>query len=607
MIRISLVLACSLALNSFADDWPQWRGPNRDAKSAETGLLKEWPEAGPKVIWRIENVGVGYSSVSVSDGKIYTMGDLEGVEHIIALDEKTGKQLWAVQPAPVADKLNAKVDEQFEKFDQDSDGSLSEKESLEGLGEQFLKSDSTNESADAAAVAKTRAQNFIATFDKNDDAKLGPDEIPRQLGREAARIDAASGGRKEINSIAEARAAATIKALDEDADNQVSKKEARNGVVDGYFSKADTPIDGGKKGDEQLTAEELQTYFSKAEKGKDGDITTKELTQFFERNHPGQDGILAKADLKRSIGGYRNGQGDGPRGTPTVSGDTIFTEGGNGDVTALASATGSTLWHVNLVENFGGKRPGWGYSESPLLLDGSLIVTPGGPNGTVLALNSSNGTSNWQSSGLTQTAHYASPIVTEIAGKKQIVQFGRESMFGVAADGGDLLWQYSDAANGTANCATAIVDGDLVLASSAYGTGGGVAKISAKGDAQNAEPVWFEKSFANHHGGLVKVGDHVYGFGGNSLFCVNFKTGEIAWQEKSVGKGSLIYADGLLYCQGERHQIALVEANPEKYVEKGIFKIEEQGRPSWAHPVIANGVLYIRDQHTLTAYDVSAR
>ena len=129
MIRISLVLACSFALNSFADDWPQWRGPNRDAKSAETGLLKEWPEAGPKVIWRIENVGVGYSSVSVSDGKIYTMGDLEGVEHIIALDEKTGKQLWAVQPAPVADKLNAKVDEQFAKFDQDSDGSLSEKRS----------------------------------------------------------------------------------------------------------------------------------------------------------------------------------------------------------------------------------------------------------------------------------------------------------------------------------------------------------------------------------------------------------------------------------------------------------------------------------------------
>ncbi len=601
------VVAVFFSLNVFADDWPQWRGPNRDAKSAETGLLKEWPENGPEVLWRVETVGVGYSSPSVANGKIYTMGDLEGVEHIIALDEKTGELLWAVQPAPVAAKLDGKVDEQFAKYDKDGSGDLSEKEAIDGMGGRFLESDSPNAEGDPAVIAATRAKGFIGLFDKNADGQLGPDEIPGQLGREAGRFDLPSGGRREVNSIAEARTAMTIKVLDSDGDGAISNKEARGTSVQGYFSKADVAADGEKKGDGQITAEELQDYFAKAEKGKDGVITTEEASQFFEKNYPGRDGILTKADLKRSIGGYRNGQGDGPRGTPTVDGDVIYTEGGNGDVTCLASATGSTLWHVNMVEDFGGKRPGWGYSESPLVIGNSVIVTPGGSNGTVLALDKSNGKPVWQSSGVTQSAHYASPIVVEISGQKQIVQFGRESMFGVKADGGDLLWQYDGAANGTANCATAIVDGNHVLASSAYGTGGGLAKISADGAAQKADQVWFEKSFANHHGGLVKVGDYVYGFGSNSLFCVNFLTGEIAWQEKSVGKGSLMYADGMLYCLGERHEVALVEANPKEYVEKGRFKIEDHGRPSWAHPVVANGVFYIRDQHTLTAYDVAAK
>ncbi len=178
-------------------------------------------------------------------------------------------------------------------------------------------------------------------------------------------------------------------------------------------------------------------------------------------------------------------------------------------------------------------------------------------------------------------------------------------MYGVSAKDGKELWSYKGAANGTANCTTPIVFGDFVLASSAYGTGSGLVKVSKSNEGQTSEEVYFQKKLANHHGGLVKLGDYVYGFG-SGLLCMNAMTGEIVWQARSVGKGSLVFADGMLYCLGERHEVALVEATPEEYREKGRFKIANFGRPAWAHPVVANGKLFIRNMQNLTAYDVSA-
>ena len=143
-----------------------------------------------------------------------------------------------------------------------------------------------------------------------------------------------------------------------------------------------------------------------------------------------------------------------------------------------------------------------------------------------------------------------------------------------------------------------------MFAASAYGTGGGLAKIVNSGDAQTAEEVYFEKKMAIHHGGIVKIGDYMYTNGGGTLICIHFLTGEIAWQDRSVGKGSLTAADGMLYVLGERQKLALVEATPKEYREHGQIELESHGRPSWAHPVVTGGVMYIRDQHTLTAYKV---
>ncbi|MEO8498899.1 MAG: PQQ-binding-like beta-propeller repeat protein, partial [Planctomycetota bacterium] len=183
-------------------------------------------------------------------------------------------------------------------------------------------------------------------------------------------------------------------------------------------------------------------------------------------------------------------------------------------------------------------------------------------------------------------------------------QFARESVFGVDAKTGEPLWKYSAANNPTANCFAPIVYDDHVFVSSGYGTGTGVVKIKTDGGKQSAEEVYFLKKLQSHHGGAVRIGDYVYSNGGGALMCIDYLTGDVAWEARSVGKGSLVAADGMLYVLSEGHQVALAEANPEKYVEHGRFKIESHGRPSWAHPVVAGGRLYLRDQGALTAYNV---
>jgi outer membrane protein assembly factor BamB len=186
------------------------------------------------------------------------------------------------------------------------------------------------------------------------------------------------------------------------------------------------------------------------------------------------------------------------------------------------------------------------------------------------------------------------------------VQFANQSVFGVTLDEGKLLWRYTAPANGTANCCDPIIDGDYVFAGSSYGTGGGLAKIVPSGSLQAAEEVYFEKKMQCHHGGIVKVGDYLYTAASGTLICMHFQSGKIEWQHRGAGKGALTVADGMLYVLGEGHELVLAEATPEAYREHGRFKIAEHGRSAWAHPVVADGRLYIRDQESLTVYDVKA-
>ena len=589
-------------VSAGADDWPQWRGPNRDGIGQETGLLREWPKDGPKVVWQVDSVGVGYSSMSLKDGRLFTQGDLDGVEHVVALNAADGKTLWSVQPAPVLSLLAERLANEMKGLDRNKDGEIDEFEALSRFGWEFTKFDRPAP-GDAEARAKTRAVAIFSKLDQDGDGRLSFAEAGNLLRDYFERADS-EDKQADAAKLAETRTAELLKQFDKDADGKVSRQEARGSELDRHFGRIDQRDPATNKADEQLTAEEIDAFFAKQQPGRDGAITKDELIDFYAQARPAGDGKLTLEELRGPFGGYRNGMGDGPRGTPSVDGDRVYAEGGNGDVTCLDAATGKTVWHVNLSRDFGGGMPGWGYSESPLIVDGLVVVTPGGKNGTLVALNKTNGEVVWTSGEVTEGAHYSSPLVAEIGGVRQIVQFARESVFGVSIKDGKFLWKYTKPANGTANCCQPIVDQDHVFASSSYGTGGGLAKITASGDKFSAEEVYFEKKMDCHHGGIVKIGPWMYSNSGGPLICMDFLTGKIQWQNRSVGKGSLIAADGLLYVFSENHEVALVDISPGEYTERGRFKIPSHGRSSWAHPIIADGRLYLRDQESLTAYDV---
>ena len=402
-------VASALAVvgSSSAADWPQWQGPDRTAVSKETGLLKSWPKGGPPLLWTAKGIGGGYCTPSVTGGKVFGMGFRGGEEVVWALDEATGKEVWA---AKIAD-------------------------SAKGFG------------------------------------------------------------------------------------------------------------------------------------------------------YP-----------------------EGSRGTPTVDGGRVYAEGVDGDLVCLDAAGGQEVWHKNLKKDFGGDRPGWGYCESPLIDGEKLICTPGGKN-TMVALNKSTGEEVWKAAvPKGNGAHYASAVAAEIGGRRQYVQFLSGGVVGVAAADGKVLWRYDAPANGTANCSTPVVKGEYVFAASAYGNGGGLAHIVAAGDAAEAKQVYFDKDMQNHHGGMVLVDGYLYGEGGGRLRCLNFDTGEVAWESPKPGKGSVTYADGHLIYQNEGGPVVLVEATPKQYVEKGRFVPPDRSKHNaWPHPVIANGKMYVRDQGVLLCYDVKEK
>lgn len=405
----SLVVALSLSFAEFkpeqSGDWPAWRGADRSGLSAETGLLDQWPEGGPKVLWTVTGMGAGFATPSVAGDRIFLMGDREGQEWVIALDRnQQGKEVWSTATGPVR----------------------------------------------------------------------------------------ANGG------------------------------------------------------------------------------------------------------------GY-----PGPRSTPTVDGDVLYSLGLNGDLVCLETASGEVVWKQDLRSaEFGGQVGGWGYCES-VLVDGPWVVcTPGGSQATMMALDKKTGQPVWKAN-FGDNAHYSSIVKAEIAGRKQYVQLMQSAVVGVDAANGKLLWKYNRCCNGTANCSTPVVQGDTVFAASGYGTGGGLVRIVRQGDEFQAEEVYFTKEMKNHHGGMLVLDGYLYGSDEGVPTCLNVATGKVAWRNRSPGKSSLTYADGNLFLRSEGGLVSLVKATPQGFEMSGQFEEKEtSGAPTWPHPVVAGGRLYLRDQDKLACYDV---
>ena len=308
----------------------------------------------------------------------------------------------------------------------------------------------------------------------------------------------------------------------------------------------------------------------------------------------------------------KNGWGDGPRGTPTVHQGNVYALSGRGTLMAASAKDGKTVWKKTM-EELGGKVPGWGFTESPLVENGLVYCTPGGSKGALAALDAKTGAVKWQSQDFTvPESHYSSIVPADINGVRQLVQLTEKALVGIDAKTGKLLWK-TDYPGRTAVIPTPIVKGNKVYATAAYETG--VSKLVEIDPQNKVKEIYSNKSLVNHHGGVVLVQDHVYGFSesSRSWVCQVFATGEQAWSDKSLGKGAVTYAGGRLYCLAEEKGIVvLAEASPQAWKEHGRFNLEaksEQRSPRgkiWTHPVIANGRLYLRDQELLSCYDVSA-
>ena len=406
-VFVTAALALSLPAvvsNLTLDDWPQWRGKNRDGVSVEKGLMKTWPQGGPALAWTAKGAGDGYSSFSVVGGKVYTLGARSGTEYVMAFDEATGKKLWEV----------------------------------------------------------------------------------------------ANGAR------------------------------------------------------------------------------------------------------------FSNDRGDGPRATPTINGGTVYAYGASGDLSALDAATGKSIWKINVLQKFGGGNITWGLSESPLVLADRILVNAGGPKATIVAVSRKDGSVLWRTSE-SDEAGYSSGVAHEFGGVPQAIFFTANRGLAVDSRDGRMLWSYARVSNRTANIATPIARGNKVFFSSDYGTGAGLVELTAAGKDISAKEVYFTREMRNHHSSSVLIGDHLYGFSSAILMAMKFDTGEVAWRDRSVGKGSVVFADDRLYLFSETGVVGLAAADPTGYHEHGRFQIKTGSLPTWSHPVVANGKLFIRDQDTIYAYDVKAR
>ncbi len=312
-----------------------------------------------------------------------------------------------------------------------------------------------------------------------------------------------------------------------------------------------------------------------------------------------------------------------PNCTPTTDGDRVYGLSRNGELACLKASDGKLVWKTSFANDFGGKEPIWGFSESPLVDGDWLIASPGSDDAFIVAFHKSTGEVQWKAKleGADKFrghggAGYSSPVICNAAGVKQYVTLTGKGLVSVDAKTGKILWLYDRISNGTANIPTPIVDGNLILTSSGYDDGGtALLEIVKKGKEVGWKERYYFKSneLQNHHGGMILHKGHVYmGHGHNNGFpvCFDFKTGKTAWKPgrgPGTQSAAVALADGHLYFRYQDATMALIEASPQSYRLKGKFKIAVKNGESWSHPVVVGGKLYLRDQDDLVVYDVAVK
>jgi outer membrane protein assembly factor BamB len=548
----ALFASTLLAASAATFDWPQWQGPDRTAISAETGLLREWPADGPPLKWRIEKLGGGYGAPAISGGRIYGMSRRGDQEVVWALSETDGKELWAT---PIGTPP-------------------------EGGMQQGIEGPGCTPTVDGERMYVLGYAGDLACLNTADGKVVWKRSLTKDFGghipvwryNESPLVDGdklicTPGGND-----------ATLIAL-----NKLTGEVVWKSVLPGHTDDS--------KGPEMMAATPLLVAL---DKNGDKEIPATEIDA--------ASGVLVGLD-KNSDGKLEEQE----------------LRGGE------ARGGGNNRWN---------RRRGGSFMQSlkiyaGLDVDRNGTIDPAEITGAAAALRKldANGDGKLVESEVGQAfqdpkrsgAGYASAITIEFEGVKQYVQLTAHALVGVAASDGKLLWRYDKPANRMGiNCSSPIYSDGTVFAASAYGNGGGLAKLGKEGDTGfRAEEDWFSKEMENHHGGMVVAGGCLYGAnggnGGGYLVCLDFKTGQVLWNEgdrdkRRVKKGSIAMADGRIYYRTEDEgAVVLIEPNRENYVERGRFEQPDRtGKPAWTHPVIANGKLYIRDQDLLLCYDLKA-
>ena len=304
------------------------------------------------------------------------------------------------------------------------------------------------------------------------------------------------------------------------------------------------------------------------------------------------------------------------RATPTVEGDKVYTCSGLGDIACIDGTNGKLIWSYKASEINKGTYGNWGIAES-LLIDGDkLYFSAGGPETMTIALDKTTGNVIWKSASLNDKPGYVSPILIENAGKKMIVNVSLGHVFAVDASNGEILWKVAHLKSRPGRdlimCVTPLYHNGMVYVTGGYDIGGMMVKIG--NDGKSADVAWTDSILDVHHGGVVLVDGYIYGSNwlnnsNGNWCCIDWNTGKKMWEEHWNCKGSIISAEGLLYIYDEKKgNVGLLKSNPEKFDLVSSFQVTQGvSGPFWAHPVIHNGVLYLRHNNALMAYDIRAK
>lgn len=326
-----------------------------------------------------------------------------------------------------------------------------------------------------------------------------------------------------------------------------------------------------------------------------------------------QEGFVFAFDLdgnqiwKQSMGEGHNGRGyPGSRTTPTVDGDAIYVMSSMAKLFRLEAATGKQVWMVDLMAEFpGSKTPYFGFAESVLIDGDKLICTPGGKDATVVALNKNTGKTVWRTKGLSENASYCSVRVFEHGGKRQYITMTGKSMIGVNPNDGKLLWRFDYPAEYDIHAVSPVFSENRIYVSDGYGQGGTMVTLNA--DGKGVTQAWKESTMDVHHGGLLHLNGYIYGVShSGNVTILDFANGKIVKQIDKFGKGSIVFADGMIYGYSEKGKVGLFTASPDNFKLVSSFEITKGKGQHWAHPVVHGGRLYIRHGDVLMAFNIKS-